>query len=74
MDKRVLNWQNFAQVGLQLEFAFRIGPKDFPSLSLNKSSTMAPDRNIFSFQFTVSFVAILHTCHSMQESNYLHRN
>jgi len=24
MDKLASNWQNFAQVGLQLEFAFRI--------------------------------------------------
>jgi len=24
MDKFAINWQNFAQVGLQLEFAFRI--------------------------------------------------
>jgi len=26
MDKLAFNWQNLAQVGLQLEFAFRIWP------------------------------------------------
>jgi len=25
-DKLTINWQNFAQVGLQLEFAYRIRP------------------------------------------------
>jgi len=27
MDKLAISWQNFAQVGLQLKFAFRIRPK-----------------------------------------------
>jgi len=32
MGKLAINWQNFAQVGLQLEFAFRIRLKVFESI------------------------------------------
>jgi len=29
MDKLAINWQNFAQVGLQLKYAFRIWESQF---------------------------------------------
>jgi len=38
MDKFAINWQNFAKVGLQLKFAFRIWPLTFKNIRVQYES------------------------------------